>query len=144
MRAVQVPLGVFVLCLFVSCLAQGATPTQPLVSVIVPTYQRSLFLNHALQLVRTQDYPNIEILVVDDSAEPSLTPATVVRLPLFPDFIPAYIIKQEQFGVRYFHLTERKTIGEKRNIAVSNALGEVIVHWDDDDFFRAHRISSQV
>lgn len=51
---------------------------------------------------------------------------------------------QEEYGVRYFHLTERKTIGEKRNLAVSNALGDIIVHWDDDDFFRPHRISSQV
>jgi len=73
-----------------------------------------------------------------------LSPPLLWYAPPFPDFIPAHIIKQEQFGVRYFHLTERKTIGEKRNIAVSNALGEVIVHWDDDDFFRAHRISSQV
>jgi len=132
MRVVRMPLAVLLLCLFfVSPVlgkeAASTAASAPLVSVIVPTYQRSLFLAHALQQIRSQDYPNIEIVVVDDSPEPSISSSVV-----------------EQYGIVFIRLTERKSIGEKRNIAVSHANGDVIVHWDDDDFFRRHRISSQV
>lgn len=119
------------LCVISSLAAGGdettASSTSPLVCVIIPTYQRPQFLTRALNLIRQQDYPNIEIVVVDDSLEPSLTPELV-----------------DEMKVRYYHLRERKSIGAKRNFAVSQCSGEVIVHWDDDDFFRPHRISAQV
>jgi glycosyltransferase involved in cell wall biosynthesis len=44
----------------------------------------------------------------------------------------------------YTHLAERISIGAKRNLAVQQATGEIVVHWDDDDYFREHRISAQV
>lgn len=121
----------FAACLFFVSTSAASddtiTTSTPLVSVIIPTYQRSVFLTRTLRLIRAQDYSNIEIVVVDDSPEASLSPDIV-----------------QELNVRYFFLSERKSIGEKRNLAVSNAQGEVIVHWDDDDFFRPHRISSQV
>lgn len=131
MRLSRVSLAALVVCLFAivaSSWAASENPTSsPLVSVIIPTYQRQPFLTRALNLIRAQDYPNIEIVVVDDSPEPSLSAEQV-----------------GEFKVTYIHLTERKSIGEKRNIAVTNAKGELIVHWDDDDYFRTHRISAQV
>lgn len=53
-----------------------------------------------------------------------------------------FVVTQE--GVTYVHVDGRRSIGEKRNIAVHHAKGNVIVHWDDDDFFREHRITTQV
>ena len=41
-----------------------------LVSVIIPTYKRKLdFVSRALQSVLNQTYPNIEIVVIDDSPD---------------------------------------------------------------------------
>ena len=41
-----------------------------LVSVIIPTYKRKLdFVSKALQSVLNQTYPNIEIVVIDDSPD---------------------------------------------------------------------------
>ena len=37
-----------------------------LISVIIPTYRRLEMLREAIQSVKAQDYPNIEIIVVDD------------------------------------------------------------------------------
>jgi len=100
----------------------------PLVSVIIPTYDRSDFLQQALQLVGRQDYPNLEVIIVDDSDKvDNKVPKEIQGIP-----------------IKYLHLDLRVTIGEKRNIAVLHALGEVIVHWDDDDYFRPHRVSTQV
>ena len=38
-----------------------------LVSVIIPTYKRSQFLDKAIKSVVQQTYQNIEILVIDDN-----------------------------------------------------------------------------
>jgi len=38
---------------------------KPLVSVIIPTRNASLFLERTLKLIRNQSYPNIEIIVID-------------------------------------------------------------------------------
>ena len=38
----------------------------PLVSVIIPTHNRSDLLGRAIRSVLAQDYPNVEIIVVDD------------------------------------------------------------------------------
>jgi len=111
------------------CLAQGAVApgdnSVPLVSVIIPTYGRPEFLKKAIELVRRQDYPNIEVVIVDDSPQPQ------ADLP-------------KDNNIKYIHLKSRVSIGEKRNVAVQNAKGQVVVHWDDDDYFREHRVSEQV
>ena len=47
-------------------------------------------------------------------------------------------------NVRYFRSAEGATIGEKRNLACDLATGELILHWDDDDWYAAWRIEYQV
>jgi len=102
-------------------------PSQaPLVSLIIPTYERQEFLKQAIQLIERQDYPNLEVIIVDDSAEAMVDD-----------------ILQKPF-IKYIHLEKRISIGAKRNIAVTNAKGSIIAHWDDDDYFRPHRIREQV
>lgn len=46
--------------------------------------------------------------------------------------------------MRYFRLSRRETIGANRNFACEQASGEVILHWDDDDWYSHTRISYQV
>lgn len=83
------------------------------------------------QGLSSPDYPNIEIVIVDDSE------TLVMDNPEMKSILIAR-------NVRYIYLTERLSIGAKRNVAVENARGAIVVHWDDDDFFREHRISTQV
>jgi glycosyltransferase involved in cell wall biosynthesis len=109
----------------------GMATEYPLVSVIIPTYERPQFLGKAIELIQRQDYPNLEIVVVDDGR---------VSQANNPDLAGALSAS----NVRYIHLAERLSIGAKRNIAVENCRGEIVVHWDDDDYFREHRISAQV
>ncbi len=44
-------------------------------------------------------------------------------------------------GVRYLQLPQRASIGAKRNLACAEARGELIAHWDDDDWYAPARLS---
>lgn len=45
------------------------TPTAPLVTVITPAYNRADYLPETLDSVLSQDYPNLEYLVLDDGSK---------------------------------------------------------------------------
>ena len=96
----------------------------PLVTCIVPTYNRHDMLKKSIQLFVRQTYPNLEIIIVDDSD--TSCPFT------FPE------------NVRYIRLRARRSIGYKRNLAVQYAKGELIAFWDDDDYHGPKRIEHQV
>jgi glycosyltransferase involved in cell wall biosynthesis len=98
----------------------------PLVTCIMPTYNRRSFVPQAIRCFLRQDYPNLELLVVDDG-----TDAVV-------DCVP------ESARIRYLRLNQKMTIGAKRNFAVEKARGEFIVHWDDDDWYPSSRVSTQI
>jgi glycosyltransferase involved in cell wall biosynthesis len=38
--------------------------------------------------------------------------------------------------IRLIHLAESRSIGEKRNFGCERSSGEIICHWDDDDWVR--------
>ncbi len=98
----------------------------PLVSCIMPTFNRRSYLPQAIRCFLRQDYPNLELIVVDDGSDP-------VR-----DCVP------EDERIRYVRLDGKLKIGAKRNLACGLARGEFIVHWDDDDWYPPHRVSAQV
>jgi glycosyltransferase involved in cell wall biosynthesis len=92
----------------------------------MPTCDRRRFVGRALRYFLEQDYPNREMVVVDDGAD------------CVADLIPA------DPRIRYVRLPERRTIGAKRNVACEQARGELVVHWDDDDWSAPRRLRYQV
>src|SRR5690349_2292987 len=98
----------------------------PLVSCIMPTYNRRLFVPQAIRCFLRQDYPNLELLIVDDGPNP------------VADCVP------ESDRIRYIRLDTRATVGAKRNLACEQARGEFIVHWDDDDWYPVDRVTRQI
>ena len=104
-------------------------PRDPLrVSVMIVTFDRPEFLGLALDNILQQDYPVHEVVIVDDSPE------------ALPRDLPPLGLDQ----VKYIHLPARTTIGAKRNVACAAATGDVLVHWDDDDYFHSSRLRVQV
>ena len=99
---------------------------QPLVSCIMPTYNRPRFVPQAIRHFLSQDYRNKELLILDDGTE---SVAGVV--PADPQ-------------IRYLRLDQKMTLGTKRNLACQQASGDIIAHWDDDDWMAPYRISYQV
>ena len=98
----------------------------PLVTCIMPTHNRRRFVPQAIRCFLRQDYPNLELLIVDDGSDQIL------------DCVP------ESDRIRYLRLDRKLSIGAKRNFACEQARGEFIVHWDDDDWYPRERVSRQI
>lgn len=103
-----------------------ATNSHPLVTCIMPTADRRAFVPQAIRYFLRQDYQNRELVVVDDGADP------------VADLMPS------DPRIRYMRLIGKHTIGAKRNEACQAARGQIIVHWDDDDWNASWRVSHQV
>jgi glycosyltransferase involved in cell wall biosynthesis len=97
-----------------------------LVSCIMPTADRRGFVPRAIAQFLAQDYPDRELLIVDDGTD------------RIEDLVP------EDPRVRYIRLEQRLVLGAKRNLACEQARGELIVHWDDDDWSAPWRLRYQV
>src|SRR6476619_5019469 len=57
----------------------AATGAEPLVSIVVPTFNRTRYLAIALESALAQTYRNIEILVSDDASNEDIFGAVVSR-----------------------------------------------------------------
>jgi glycosyltransferase involved in cell wall biosynthesis len=99
---------------------------QPLVSCIMPTADRRRFVPLAIQNFMQQDYPNRELIILDDGQD---NVADVVTTDP---------------RVKYMRLPQRQALGAKRNYCVRASQGPLIMHWDDDDWAAPHRIRYQV
>ena len=88
----------------------------PLVSVIVPCYNYGRFLAQALDSVRGQDYPAVEVVVVDDGSTDD-TAAVAARYP------EAVYMRQENQG-----------LSAARNAGVRASRGAYLVFLDADDW----------
>jgi Methyltransferase domain/Glycosyl transferase family 2 len=99
---------------------------EPLVSCIMPTADRRAFVPQAIRYFLRQDYGNRELIVLDDGADPV-------------DDLAAGDAR-----IRYVRLDTRQTLGAKYNLAGRYARGDILVHWDDDDWMADWRLSYQV
>jgi len=101
---------------------------RPLVSILIPTYNRRIMLERALDSARSQSYENCEIIVSDNCS----TDETF-------SFLKSY---QGKCRNLYIHKTE-KNIGPLHNLlnALNNARGVYAYFLADDDFLREDCIS---
>lgn len=97
----------------------------PLVSCICPTRNRGEFLPMLASFFLRQDYPNAELIILDDS-----------------DSGKRYV--SEDSRIMSIKINPPNTIGQKRNLCCDFAKGELICHLDDDDWYARDRISQQV
>ncbi len=99
----------------------------PLVSVILPTYNREWSLKTAIDSVLFQDYSNIELIVVDDGSQDN----TQELLKVYKEKIK--VLYQENAGV-----------SAARNLGIKKSQGEFIALLDSDDAWDKRKISCQV
>jgi len=111
----------------------------PLVSVIIPSYNRFQYLLNAINSVKSQTYKNIEIIVINDGStqEEYLT----------HDFKASF---GELLTIIHLDKNFRKTnkspspAANGRNVGIANSKGEYIAFLDDDDVWLPDKLEIQI
>lgn len=108
---------------------------QELVSVVITTFNREDLLERAIRSVIAQDYPAIELIVIDDFSN-----AKTAML------IETLRTECEQRFVRFVYQRNEKNSGSNfsRNCGYALSEGKFVTGLDDDDYFLPERISKLV
>ena len=105
--------------------------TAPLVSICVPTYNRSSFLRDSLESIQRQDYPRLEVLISDnassDETEQVCTDAAA------GDGRIRYVRQPRNIGMHANH-----------NFLIEESRGEFLAFFHDDDLYRPEIVSAYV
>lgn len=109
--------------------------TNPTISVIVPTFERSDMLPRALDSIYAQTWPQLQVIVVDDNIPGSRwqiqTQAALEPYRQRPDFL-------------YTTTSGATGGGAARNHALKLCTGEYVAFLDDDDRFHPEKLEKQI
>lgn len=105
----------------------------PLVSIIIPTYNRAHLIGETLDSVLSQTYPNWECIVVDDGSTDN-TEAVVI------DFVN----RDSRF--QFHHRPEKYEAGGNgaRNYGFKMSQGDYIIWFDSDDLMTKNHVFEKV
>ncbi len=101
--------------------------SNPLISVVIPTYNRELKVTEAIRSVLSQSYSNFELIVIDDGS----TDQTIQAIAS---------IKDSRFQ---FLTIERSGVSRARNIGASVANGSFLAFLDSDDSWHKDKLKKQ-
>ena len=101
----------------------------PLVSVIIPNYNKEEFLSICIQSVLNQTYKNFEIIIIDNfSSDRSL------------DVIKKFIDPR----INLFQFKNNGIIAASRNFGIKKSNGKYLAFLDSDDYWMKDKLSKSV
>lgn len=103
----------------------------PLVSVCITHFNRPHFLAQALESIRLQDYPNFEVILVDDAS----------TLPEAHVYLDGLVEEFESKGWQIIRNDNNIFPGAARNHAARQSRGEYLLFMDDDNYAKPNQIS---
>lgn len=101
----------------------------PLVSVVIPAYNRATLIGETLESVYGQTYEPLEVIVVDDGSSDSLEAALSPYIPR---------------GLRLIRHEVNKGAPAARNTGIAAARGEFVAFLDSDDLWEPEKTARQV
>jgi glycosyltransferase involved in cell wall biosynthesis len=102
---------------------------QPLISIVIPTYNRLFYLLQAVESVLIQTYTNWELLIADDGSEDG----TIEKVRALEDK-RIHILSMPHCG----------NVAAIRNVGAAAASGEWLTFLDSDDMFVPERLEIQL
>ncbi|GAB4534529.1 MAG: hypothetical protein Tsb0014_20820 [Pleurocapsa sp.] len=102
---------------------------QPLISIVIPTYNRADVLGRAIASVLEQSYPYWELIVVDDASEDN----TAEIIQKIGDHRIHYLRHQTNLGG-----------SQARNTGIDRATGKYIAFLDSDDVWLVNKLETQL
>ncbi len=101
----------------------------PLVSIVIPTYNRGYCIEECIRSVQAQSYTDVEIIVVDDASGDD----TRERVARIADPRLHYVAHEHNCGG-----------GAARNTGIRHAGGDYIAFLDSDDRWTADKLEKQM
>lgn len=106
---------------------------KPLVSIVIPTYNRSSIISRTLDSLQVQTYQNWECIVVDDGSTDNTA-----------SIVSEY--KKKDFRFSYFNRPSNKPKGASacRNYGLQCAKGSYVIFLDSDDILIDNCVGSRI
>ncbi|HUB27277.1 MAG TPA: glycosyltransferase [Tepidisphaeraceae bacterium] len=106
---------------------------RPLVSICICHFNRPKKLAQAIESIRRQDYPNFEVILVDDGSDQ-------------PDALRYIASLNDEFTSRGWTIIRQpnRYLGAARNRAAKSAKGEWLLFMDDDNYAMPSEVSTFV
>jgi glycosyltransferase involved in cell wall biosynthesis len=102
---------------------------KPLISVIVPTFNRAKLLEETVNAILSQTVQDFELIVVDNLSD---------------DGTEEFVKKIKDDRVRYFRNPNNGIIAVNRNFGIRQAKGKYIAFCDDDDLWLPTKLGKQL
>jgi glycosyltransferase involved in cell wall biosynthesis len=99
--------------------------TEPIISVIMPTYNQGAFVKKSISSVLSQSYRNIELIVVDNYSQ---------------DCTEKVVTAYQDNRIKYFKFKNKGVIAASRNFGIDNSKGEYIAFLDSDDLWYPQKL----
>ncbi|WP_420393214.1 glycosyltransferase [Acuticoccus sp.] len=104
-------------------------PSDPLVSVVIPTYNRAHLLGGTLESVLAQTFRRFEVLIVDDGGD---------------DDTEAIVAALDDQRLSYIRQPRNGGVARARNRGLDAARGDYVAFLDSDDLWRPGKLAAQV
>jgi len=99
----------------------------PRVSVVIPTYNYARYVGKAIQSVLEQDYPNLEVIVVDDGS-----------IDQTKEVVKPYLAR-----IKYLYQQNGGTAAAL-NLGIGSSTGKYVCWLSSDDYFLPDKVAKQV
>jgi len=103
----------------------------PLVSIIVPTYNGEDYLNQCLQSITDQTYKNLEVIIIDDNSHNKF-------------YVTNTASKFSKLNIKIVTLKSNQGVANAMNIGIKNSNGKFINWLSHDDYFHPMKIQKQL
>ena len=100
------------------------------VSIILPNYNSSKYLNATINSIINQTYKNWELIIVDDNSDN----ATLNLLKKY----------KNKKNIKIFFLKKNRGAGFCRNLAIKKSTSYYIAFIDSDDLWKKNKLNKQV
>lgn len=104
---------------------------QPLVSIIMPSYNSATYISHSIDSILSQTYTNWELLITDDCSKDNTY-----------EILQEY--KEKDNRIKIYRLSSNSGAGIARNNSIEKAQGNFIAFCDSDDSWVLEKLEKQV
>lgn len=98
---------------------------KPLVSVVIPTFNRDYCIQRCIDSVLNQSYKNLECIVIDNNSN---------------DKSNLIFEQYNDNRLRIYKINNNGIIAKSRNFGISKSKGEIIAFLDSDDWWKKNKV----